>query len=135
MKKDEKRQLKRKKFYTELIAAGLISSLIIGQQIYRYNHFTLSEVQAEIDIHSGIGEDPSGHHIDPFAEHGCEVPNDGRTFEERLAEKMYEEGYHQETVEAAIEKFELQCDGEFKMAKDIKLGQIEQLAKENSKHR
>ena len=98
MKNEGKRTPKRKKFYTELLVAGLIGGLLVGQQVYKYNHFTLSEVEAEIDIHSGIGEDPGGHRIDPYAEHGCEVPNDGRTFEERLAERMYEEGYHQETV-------------------------------------
>ena len=127
----QKRKFTKKKFVGALIGLGLLTGFL-GQQVYQYKHFTISEIQDEIDIHSGIGEAPDGHHIDPFEEHGCEVPNDGRTFEERLADRMYEEGYHQETVEAAIEKFHLQCEGEFDLAKDIKLWNIEQLAKESS---
>ena len=129
-KEQRKRQLKRRKFIATVVAAGLISGFVIGNVIYDDNHFTFSEIQREIDIHSGIGLTPDGHHIDPYYEHGCEVPNDGRLFEERLADKMFEEGYSQKTVEAAIEKFNLQCDKEFDLAKEINLKQIEKEAKD-----
>lgn len=133
MKKEEReRQLKRRKFIGAVIGAGLIAAAIYAGSVYDINHLSFSEIQTEIDIHSGIGETPDGHHIDPFSEHGCEVPNDGRPFEERLADRMYDEGYDQKTIEAAVEKFHLQCEGQFKEAKDIKLRTIELLAKESS---
>ncbi len=130
-KEQRKRQLKRRKFVAKVVAAGLISGLALGYVMYDRDHLTFEEIQQEIDIHSGVGLTPDGHYIDPFYEHGCEVPNDGRLFEERLADKMLEEGYSQKTIEAAIDKFNLQCDKDFDMAKDIDLRKIEKEAKEN----
>ncbi len=127
---ERKRQLKRRKFVSLIIGAGLLFGAAYGGIKYDINHLSLSEVQLEIDIHSGIAETPDGHHIDPYSEHGCEVPYDGRDFEVRLADRMYEEGYDQKTVEAAVEKFHLQCDGDLKAAKEIKLNTIEALSKE-----
>lgn len=127
---ERKRQLKRRKFVSLIIGAALSIGGVSQGIKYDKEHLSLSEVQQEIDIHSGIAETPDGHHIDPYSEHGCEVPYDGRDFEVRLADRMYEEGYDQETVEAAVEKFHLQCDGDLKAAKEIKLNTIEALSKE-----
>ena len=127
---ERKRQLKRSKLVALIIGASLSIGGIFQGVKYDKEHLSLSEVQQEIDIHSGIAETPDGHRIDPYSEHGCEVPYDGRDFEVRLADRMYEEGYDQKTVEAAVEKFHLQCDGDLKAAKEIKLNTIEALSKE-----
>lgn len=129
---ERKKQLKRtrKKFTAFILGLSLLASVAYHGVKYDKEHLSLSEVQQEIDIHSGIAETPDGHRIDPYSEHGCEVPYDGRDFEVRLADRMYEEGYDQETVEAAVEKFHLQCDGDLKAAKEIKLNTIEALSKE-----
>lgn len=131
-KNERERQLKRRKFAAFILGLSLLASAAYHGIKHDINHLSLGEVQLEIDIHSGIAETPDGHHIDPFSEHGCEVPNDGRDFEVRLADRMYEEGYDQKTIEAAIEKFHLQCDGDLKAAKEIKLNTIELLAKESN---
>lgn len=131
---ERKRQLKRRGFAACLIGVGLFAVSTYAGVKYDENHFSLREVQDEIDIHSGIKETPDGHRIDPFMEHGCEVPYDGRNFDERLADKMYEEGYDQKTIESAVEKFQLQCNGELKEAKEINLKKIENEAKK-AKHK
>ena len=131
-KEERKRQLKRR-YLKAIISASLFGAVIGGSLGYAKHdneHFSLDEVQLEIDIHSGVGLTPDGRHIDPYLEHGCEVPNDGRTFEERLSDRMFEEGYDQKTISAAIDKFNLQYEKEFDLAKEINLKQIEKEAKD-----
>ena len=131
-KKQRQEQLRRRSLYVALgffLGAASMGGLKAAID-YDNNHFSLDEVQNEIDIHAGIGLDPDGHRIDPYLDHGCEVPNDGRTFEERLADRMYQEGYNQKTIEAAVEKFEYEYNKDFDSARDINLKQIEKEAKE-----
>lgn len=138
MRKEEReRQLKFRKMVAAgvFLGVGTIASLVgglvhIGGKIDD-KHFTLSEVEEEILIHSGYKETLDGDHIYPESPHGCEVPDDGRDFDERLSEKMFEEGYDRKVIEKAIEKFELLYEGEYQEAKEIDLKAIDKEVKDS----
>lgn len=138
MRKEEReRQLK----YRKMVAAGVflgvgtIASLVGGLVYtgikYDDNHFTLSEVEDEIKIHSGHKLYPDGKHMYPDSPHACEVPDDGRDFEDRLSEKMLNEGYDRRLVEEAINKFELLYQNKNQEAQEIDLKQINKEIKDS----
>ena len=123
-------QIRKRLALLGLLSIGALSGVTYLGVKHDNNHFSFEEIEREIDIHSGIYETPDGDRVSPFLDHDCEVPNDGRDFEERLSERMLEDGYDTKTVDAAVQRFEFQCKKEFDLAREINLKQIEKEAKE-----
>lgn len=137
-KEKRTRQIRKRVMLAVLLGALSVGAIAGVKSIKAYDnaHVTLEEIDEDILIHSGHGHEPDGRHIDPNLEHDCPVvPYDGRLYEERLAETMEEQGYHEETIEAAEKKFALYYTDRYDEAKDIDLQQTENEAKDKHKTR
>ena len=100
--------------------------LIAGLGIYNIKtcddeHLSYNEVMDEMYIHSGHAEDPKGNMVNPYLDHNCEFPYDGKTkFTDRLSDAMAEE-YDPEVIEETIALFEPMAYGtneDFEEAKE-----------------
>lgn len=117
----------RKRIFTTTLIIGIGVASYFGFK-YDNEHLSIDEIEREINVHSGHEVMVDGTITNPKLDHGCEFPGDG-AFEDRMADKMREQGYHEATIEAAVEKFELQYDDEMELANKIDLKQIEKDAK------
>ncbi len=117
------------------ISLATVSGIKVAKA-YDAAHVTIKEIEDDILTHSGHNYDPEGTRIDPYLGHDCPVKEyDGRLYEERLAETMEEQGFHEETIEAAETKYALLYTDQVEEANEIDLEQIEKAAKEKHKTR
>ena len=126
--KARKRQIIRRILASAVFVAG-IGGVILWND-YDATHITEKEIEREIDVHTGHEVTQDGKRVDPHLGHDCELEyiEDTRGLTEyekvkkELENTMRDQGYSEEAIENAKERYDLEYADKVKEAKKIRIG-------------
>lgn len=125
--KARQRQIIRRVLASAVFVAG-IGGVILWKD-YDATHITEKEIEREIDVHTGH-EVINGERTDPHLGHDCELDyiedtkgvTEYEKVKKELENTMRDQGYSEEAIENAKERYDLEYADKVEEAKKIRIG-------------